>query len=55
MSPDGKVEVRVLFDNNPTCALYSGSLSGPDSVYAANPHYGLVAEMWRAELAMDPI
>ena len=47
------VEVRVLFDNNPTCALYSGALAGPDAIYAAHPHFGLVAEMWRAVVVVD--
>ena len=40
-------EVRFLFDNRPDCALYNGVLSGPDSYYAAVPHYGIVAQSWR--------
>jgi len=47
------IEVRVHFDNNPTCALYSGELSGPDSIYARDPHFGLVAEMDRMTFAVS--
>ena len=42
------VEVRFQYEDNPTCAVYGGALSGPDSIYAQQPrHYGLPAEMWR--------
>ena len=47
-----RVEVRFMFDNNPSCALYAGALSGPDSVYATHPHFGLPAEMWRGVVAV---
>ena len=49
-----RVEVRFMFDNNPSCALYAGALSGPDSVYAAQPHFGLPAEMWRGIVSITP-
>lgn len=51
-SSKGRAEVQFLFDNGPQCALYSGALSGPDSYYAAAPHYGLVAQSWRGVVAV---
>lgn len=51
-STTGKVEVRFLFDNAPQCAVYNGELSGPDSYYASTPHFGIVAQSWRAHLTV---
>lgn len=49
-STNGRVQVQFLFDDHPLCALYNGELSGPDSVYAANPHLGVVAQSWRGNI-----
>jgi hypothetical protein len=48
----GRAEVRFLFDNSPQCALYNGRLSGPDSVYAAVKHLGIVAQSWRGNVTV---
>ena len=50
--PSGIVEVRLLFDNFPQCALYSGALSGPDSYYAKVQHFGIVAQSWRGNVTV---
>ena len=52
-SEKGRIEVRFLFDDAPLCALYNGDLSGPDSYYAAVPHFGVVAQSWRANLTAN--
>jgi len=49
----GRAEVQFLFDNHPECALYNGILSGPDSYYAATPHYGIVAQSWRGIVSVS--
>jgi hypothetical protein len=50
----GHVEVRFLYDNDPTCAVYNGLKSGPDSVYSSTPHLGLVAQTWRGNVTVGP-
>eukprot|EP00038_Savillea_parva_P012428 m.204622 g.204622 ORF g.204622 m.204622 type:complete len:582 (-) comp22593_c0_seq1:66-1811(-) len=47
------LEVQFQFDNFPQCAVYNGQLSGPDSVYAATPHFGLVANSWRGNVTVS--
>ena len=50
---NNRIEILFHFENDPTCALYGGELAGPDSVYAAEPHYGLPAVAWRKNITIN--
>ena len=49
----GRIEVRLHFDDAPSCAVYNGAESGPDAIYAAIPHFGLPAQMWRENVTVS--